>query len=218
MCAVTVYLPMSVMPLYIAAFCIFLACRRGGVPHGILCAIATVGIMFAMSGLSVKWLFLAIMFAPYGVITSFAHRYDYFKPKRAVLRVLISAVYFNVTLGVIYVLATYVLTAGIDVSFDKWSTAVGGYAVVAVIATAILLPLDFIFSTLSIFVLKRLPDSDKEKKPPISPENGNADIAATAVDTDKPAADAPENKTDDGKKYDIFGYEIKDDDGKDNTQ
>ena len=39
----------------------------------------------------------------------------------------------------------------------------------------------------------------------------------TAVDTDKLAADAPANG-DDGKKYDIFGYEIKDDDGKDNTQ
>ena len=66
-------------------------------------------------------------------------------------------------------------------------------------------------------MLKRLPYSDKQKKPPISPENGNADTAATAVDTDKPAADALANG-DDGKKYDVFGYEIKDDDGKDNTQ
>lgn len=210
MCAVTVYLPMSIMPLYLAAFCIFLACKRGGVPHGILCAVATVGIMFAMSGLSVKWLFLVIMFAPYGVIASFVHRFDYFKPKRAVLRALLAAVYFNIALGVIYLIATRVLTAGIDVNFDKWTGMVGGYAVVAVIATAILLPLDFIFSTLSIFVLKRLP-ADREKKPPVSPPSD--DVAATAADERNAAADKP----DDGKKYDIFGYEIKDDDGKDNT-
>lgn len=208
MCAITVYLPMSIMPLYLAAFCIFLACKRGGVPHGILCAVATVGIMFAMSGLSVKWLFLVLMFAPYGVIASFVHKFDYFKPKRAVLRALLAAVYFNVSLGVIYLIATHVLTVGIDINFDKWTGMVGGYAVVAVIATAILLPLDFIFSTLSIFVLKRIPDAGKPKKPPVS--STDDDSAATAADNENTDADKPA----DGKKYDIFGYEINDEEDK----
>lgn len=192
-CAASVYLPLSVMPLCLAAFCIFLACKRGGVPHGILCAVATVGIMFAMSGPSVKWLFMTIMFAPYGVTASFVQKFDYFKPKRAILRIIIVAAYFNLTLGIIYLIATRVLTSGLDIDFDKWTAMVGGYAVVAVIATAVLVSLDFLFSSLAIVVLKRIPSGEKRDKKPNE---------KTPTPNETPDAD--------GKKYDIFGYEIKD--------
>ena len=188
-CAMTL-LPLSIMPLYFAAFCIFLACKRGNIVYGLLCAIASAGIMFAFKGLTVTWLFFVFMFAPYGILTYFIHRFTYFKPKWAVVRAIISILYFNLMLGLIYIVVTNVMTAiGID-DFPIYDVInrLGGYWVLALVATAVLLPLDFIFSTMSGIVLKRLPGGEKVTVTPR--DNG-------AVDT-----------ADNGRKFDIFGYAI----------
>lgn len=199
MCVFTAYLPLSFMPLFVAAFCIFLACKRGSIYYGVLCAAASVGLMFLMTGLSVKWLVFVLMFAPYGIMASFIHRYDYFKVKRALIRAAIAIVFFNVTFGIVYVITINVLSVGIDgMNIAEWANIVGGYPVLAVIATLVLLPLDFIFSTMSIVILKKIPAPVTRIKPR-SADNAAADTQS--------AADKKDGA--DGKvEYDIFGYEI----------
>lgn len=188
------------MPLYLAAFCIFLACKRANIAYGALCAVATVGVMFAFSGLSVKWFLLLVMFAPYGVITSFIHKYGYFKVKSGLIRALCVTAYFNLTFGIVYLIASRVLTAGLissdDIQILSWVNSVGGYAVLALIATVVLVPLDFVFTVLATVVLKRIPAPIETRKP----KNTDTDKKSEAVQTDA--------------HYDIFGYEINDDDEK----
>lgn len=217
MCAMCAYLPLSIMPLYMAAFCIFLAVKRGGVPHGVLCALATVGIMFAMTGLSVKWFFLVFMFAPYGLITPFVHRFNYFKVKSGIVRGLIAAAFFNLTFGFVYLIATRVATVGIDVPIGEWVGHLGGYWVLALVATVVLVPLDFIFSTLAIVVLKKIPAPVTRRKPqgggPFDgSESGKTndrvddvfsdypdDSSEKSAETDKPDTETPENNGNDKK-------------------
>ncbi len=199
MCAASAYLPLSIMPLYMAAFCIFLAAKRGSLPYGILCAVATVGIMFAMTGLSIKWIFLILMFAPYGIITVFVHKFNYFKPVRGIIRGLIAAAFFNMTFGFVYLIATRVVAVNIDVPIEEWVAKVGGYGVIAVIVTVVFVPLDFIFSTLSMVVLKKIPAPVQKRRPTA------ADFFASG-DTGDPSES--------GKRYDdVFGYEIPPDGG-----
>lgn len=197
LCAMTAYLPLSVMPLYFAAFCIFLAVKRGNIVYGVLCAVATVGIMFAFVGLSVKWLFLLFMFAPYGIITSFIQSFTYFKPKTGVLRGLFAVLYFNITFGLVYLIATRVASVGLDVHITEWVGRLGGYWLLALIATVILVPLDFIFSATSGAILKKIPAPVDRSK------HMRGDKSEFYAQADKPVADEE-------KKYDIFGYEIKD--------
>lgn len=197
LCVCTAYLPLSIMPLYLAALCIFLACRRSGIVYGLLCAAASVGLMFLMTGLSVKWFFFLFMFAPYGIAASFAHKLDYFRVKRGLLRGLLAAAYFNLTFGLVYIVATKVAGVGLDVPVADWAARLGGYYVLAIIATVVLVPLDVVFTGLSVIVLKYVPAiKDKKRRPPVS---------------DDRSADG--GKSDGGARYDIFGYEIDGGDG-----
>lgn len=173
-----------------------LACKRGGLAYGLLCAAATVGLMFLMTGLSVKWLMLVVIFAPYGVVTLFLERLSYFKLKSGLLRAVIAAVYFNVTVGVVYAVAVNVLTLGMDINITEWAQTLGGYAVLAVIATVVLVPLDFIFCSMSAAVLKKLP-------PIITKEQALKQKKAEKVSAQADNEQQPE--------YDIFGYEINSD-------
>lgn len=202
MCAATAYLPLSFMPLYLAAFCIFLACKRGSLPYGLLCAAATIGLMFLMSGLTVKWLMLVLIFAPYGIVTVFLDKLSYFKVKSAIIRAVIAIVFFNVTVGVVYAIVVNVLTIGIDVNISEWVGRVGGYAVFAVIATVVLVPLDFMFGTLSATVLKKIPV-----------RLSKAEMLQQKKDEQKKRDDQPKEP-----EYDIFGYEICRDDNDDDDK
>lgn len=197
MCAATAYLPLSFMPLYLAAFCIFLACKRASVPYGLMCAAAAIGLMFLMSGLSVKWLIFVLIFAPYGIVSVFLDKLSYLKWRTALVRAVSVIVYFNATVGAVYGIAVNVLTVGIDIDISGWVDLVGGYAVFAVIATAVLSPLDFMFSILSATVLKKIPAAKSKEE-----------ILKQKKQDERPVAppDTPE--------YDIFGYEIKQDENK----
>ena len=201
MCAMTAYLPLSFMPLFLAAFCIFLACKRGSLVYGLLCAAATIGLMFLMSGLSVKWLMLVLIFAPYGIAAVFADKLTYIKVKSGIIRAVLAIAFFNLTVGIVYLIATNVLTIGIDIDISAWVAKVGGYAVFAVVATVVLVPLDFMFSTLSKVVLKKIP----------------ARLSKEEILKQKKESESKTEKTSE-PEYDIFGYEIKhgDTDG-DNT-
>ena len=166
MCAACAYLPLSFMPLYLAAFCIFLACKRANIWYGLLCAAASVGIMFAMSGLNVKWFLFLMMFAPYGILAHFISRFSYFKVKGALIRAAIVIVFFNLAFGAVYLIATRVLTVGLDIDIAAYADKLGGYPVLALVATVVLVPLDFIFYGLSLVVLKRIPMPAERRRPP----------------------------------------------------
>ncbi|MCM1368069.1 MAG: ECF transporter S component [Roseburia sp.] len=196
MCVAAAYLPLSIMPLYIAAFCIFLAFKRAGKAYGALCAVATDLLMFLMTGLSVKWLFLTVMFMPYGIVAYFIHRFTYFKVKTAALRAVCVIALFNATLGVVYLLSTRVLTGGIDLDIAALVDRIGGYPLLALVATLAMLPLDFAFSSAALIVLKRIPVAYASRKK-----------TAASGNTDERADDTADSSAD-GKKYDIFGYEI----------
>lgn len=192
----TAYLPLSVMPLYLAAFCIFLACKRGNIVYGVLSALATLGVMFAFVGFTLKWFALLFMFAPYGIIANFIHRFTYFRVKSGILRGVTVTLFFNITLGFIYLVATRVLTVGLDIPVIEWADRPGGYIVFALIATLILVPLDFIFSSLSLVVLKRIPPfADGKRKGTYSDDKPKYDNN----DTDIFGYDNPQNDTDEDK-------------------
>lgn len=183
------------MPLYIAAFCIFAACKRSGIGYGALCALASAGLMFLMTGLSVKWLLFVVMFAPYGMTAYALDKLSYFKVKTAILRAALAIVFFNVTLGIVYAIVINVASVGMQgINLTEWSATVGGYAVLAVIATVILVPLDFILYAMSKVVFKRLPGFGERKKPPVGEDKD---------------AEAHENTK---KVDDVFGYEVFDKD------
>ncbi len=213
MCVCTAYLPLSFTPLYLAAFCIFLACKRGSLPYGILCALASLGIMFAMTGLSASWFIFLFMFAPYGILTYFVHRFNYFKLKTGLVRGVTAAVYFNVTLGLTYLVATRALPVGLDIPLTDYVNALGGYYVLAIVATLVLVPLDFIFSTLSIVVLKRIPMPVERRK---ADYYDNEPTAENAENRETDGGGEPEAP--DGRKRvdDVFGYEIYDGDESEN--
>ncbi len=170
--------------------------------------------MFAMTGLSVSWFMLLLMFAPYAILAYFMHRFDYFKPKSGIIRGVVVAAFFNMTMGFVYLVATRVVTIGIDIPIDEWVRALGGYWVLALVGTLVLVPLDFIFSTLSIYVLKRIPDPDGgSRRPPPADKKADADKKPATADTSD-ESNEQENRSGGGeteKKYDIFGYEITDD-------
>lgn len=190
LCAMTAYLPLSIMPLYMAAFCIFLAVKRASPVYGALCAVATCGIMFAMTGLTVKWFFLVLMFAPYGIVAAVVHRFNYFKPKSGIIRGIAALCYFNLTFGLVYLVATRLTTVGIDVPITEWVERLGGYPILALIASVVLVPLDFIFSTLSLVVLKRIPmPVERRKKSDVPPPTDGDDS-----DTDSVFDDFPDEK------------------------
>lgn len=211
MCVMTAYLPLSFMPLYVAAFCIFLACKRGNLVYGLLCATASVGLMFLMTGLSIKWLLFVLVFAPYGVLAYFMHPFGYTKVRHVVLRVPIMAAYFNLMLGMVYLIAVNVLSVGIEgLDLLEWSAKLGGYAVLAVVATVVLLPLDFIFSMMSLVVLKKLPTPVKRLPPPVSAVNAQPEKPEPQ---EQSAPQEEQGAREEKRVDDVFGYEIFDDDG-----
>lgn len=217
MCVCTAYLPLSFMPLYLAAFCIFLACKRGNLIYGSLCAIATVGVMFALSGLSVSWFMLLFMFAPYGLIAYFMHRFTYFKVKSGVIRGVVMAAFFNLTMFFLYLVATRVAIS-FDIPILTWIDRLGRYWVLAIIGTAVLVPLDFILSAMSVVVLKRLPVPSGEGRAKKSAQKSAEDKeeVKNANPLGLPDEDGKEEKEKEKEKekevkYDIFGYEIHDD-------
>lgn len=166
MCAACAYLPLSFMPLYLAAFCIFLACKRANILYGLLCAVASVGIMFAMSGLNVKWFLFLIMFAPYGIIAHFISRFSYFKVKSGLIRAATVIVFFNLAFGAVYLIATRALSSGLDIDIAAYAMKLGGYPVLALVTTLILVPLDFIFCGMASVILKRIPAPVERRPPP----------------------------------------------------
>ncbi|MDE7107716.1 MAG: hypothetical protein K2O39_05275, partial [Clostridiales bacterium] len=112
------------------------------------------------------------------------------------IRVVIAIAFFNLTVGVVYLIATNVLTVGLDINIYYWLSKLGGYAVLAVVVTVVLVPQDFMFCALSVTVLKKLP----------------ANLTKQELIKQKKQAEQNPDGEKEQTEYDIFGYEIKHDD------
>lgn len=160
--------------------------------YGVLCAAASIGLMFLMSGLTVKWLMFVLIFAPYGVVCMFLEKLTYFKVRTGVLRAAVVIAYFGITIGIVLLIASNVLTVGMDISLPAFVDKPGGYILLDVVAVVVLVPLDFIFCVLSDAVLKKIPMRLSKKE-----------LLEKKQETEQ-SDDRPKDT-----QYDIFGYEIK---------
>lgn len=150
-----VYLPLSIAPLVLSSFCFYIAFIKCGPVYGGVAVAATLLIaFFAGGGLNVTFVMLAVIFVPYSIAAFFMKKLSYRKPVQALLRVLITAAVINLTFMCVYFIVVYVAMGGIDVigAMNK----VGGYAVLALIATAIAVITDFLFTQLASLLMKYL--------------------------------------------------------------
>lgn len=149
------YLPLTVTPYVLCAFCFYVAFLRCGWVYGFLTIAATALItFFAGGGIDSGYIMLLLIFVPYSVAAVLMKKLTYFKLGQALLRILIVAAVINVGLVCTYFTVVNVAMGGVDVlaAMDK----VGGYAVLALIATVIGAATDFLFTQLSALVLKVL--------------------------------------------------------------
>lgn len=129
------------------------------------------------------------------------------------------AAFFNLTIFFVYLVATRVIAISLDIPVLQWIDRLGGYWVLALIGTAVLVPLDFILSAMSLVVLKRLPaptSAARSKKidshdPAKSEKGGGNDNPLGLPDADADKTADGKNGEQKEKRYDIFGYEIIDD-------
>lgn len=155
-------MPLSFMPLYFASFCIYMAFVRGNAFCGFLCAGASIGLTFLMAGLSATFFFLVIIFAPYAVVCALFKKFNYRSVKTAIIRALSMIVIINGLLYLAYfTIFKLVLT---DIPIMDWVDKMHGYAVFAVVATVIFLPLDVILTEMSPIILKRIGGGEKAQK------------------------------------------------------
>lgn len=155
-CVMAAYLPLSFMPLYFAAFCLYIAYKRANFVYGLLATAAAIGLTFLMSGLSGTFFMLAVMFAPYAIYAFFMDRFDYVTVKNGIIRAVAGLVFFNVCLFLVYLTATQLVAFIANIDIAGWAAKVGGYAVLAVIGSVLFLPLDFMFVFFSKMILKRI--------------------------------------------------------------
>lgn len=140
---VTVYLPVKIVPLVVAAFCFFLVHVKSGVVYGTISAAATVLITFLCGGVCSSLLFLSICFFPYSIVCLPLRRFDYRKPVGALIRAATAIVLGNLAFLAIYFIARYITLGGLDVL-----AAVGklGYALIALIVGVAAVITDLLFT------------------------------------------------------------------------
>ena len=124
----------------------------------------------------------------------FLEKLNYSNVRSGVLRASAVIAYFGITIGIVLLIATNVLTVGIDISLPEWVNKFGGYILLDFVAMLVLVPLDFIFSVLSVVVLKKIPMRLAKKE--------------LLEKKEAEQTDAQSKET----QYDVFGYEVKEND------
>lgn len=154
MCVVlTNYVPLRVSLLMFAALCYYIIFCKCGLLFGLLDIAVSLLLTFfigAMSPLTPAFLLTAVVFAPYALISYAMKKLYYTKWQTALVRIAVIVVFANLALLFVWLLAAYITS--IDIAAIL--AAVGGYAVLAVIVTALTLVFDFLFNQLSIRLLK----------------------------------------------------------------
>lgn len=139
---ITVYLPVRIMPLVLAAFCFFLVHTKCGILYGSISAAATVLVTGLCGGICSSLVLLAVCFFPYSLVCIPLRRFDYRSVKGALIRAAVSIVIVNIAFVVVYFVAKYTVLGGIDVM-----EAVGklGYLIIALVVSAIAVITDVLF-------------------------------------------------------------------------
>ncbi|MCI9030947.1 MAG: hypothetical protein HFK09_00270 [Clostridia bacterium] len=139
---ITVYLPVRIMPLVLAAFCFFLVHTKCGAVYGSVSAVATVLVTGLCGGICSSLVLLAVCFFPYSLVCIPLRRFDYRSVKGALLRAAVSIVLVNIAFVVVYFVAKYTVLGGIDVM-----EAVGklGYIIIALVISAVAVITDVLF-------------------------------------------------------------------------
>ena len=139
---VTVYLPVRIMPLVLAAFCFFLVHTKCGIVYGSISAAATVLVTGLCGGICSSLVLLAVCFFPYSLVCIPLRRFDYRSVGGALLRAAVSIVIVNIAFVVVYFVAKYTVLGWIDVM-----EAVGklGYLIIALVASAVAVITDVLF-------------------------------------------------------------------------
>lgn len=143
--------PLRVTLLMLAALCYYIVLDKCGIVYGLLGIAAGLIICFAMfGGLSSAFLLTAFIFAPYAILGYFIRKLYYTKWQTALLRVGITAAFANVALVAVWFTAKWIT----NIDIIAIASRVGGYAVLAIIFTALALVFDVLFNQLSIRLLK----------------------------------------------------------------
>lgn len=190
-CVLSAYTPLSFMPLYFASFCIFMCFIRGNTVYGLLCAAATIGLTFVMTGLSVTFFMLVLIFAPYGVICAAMNKFNYRSLKKGLIRAAVMLVAINVLLYLTYFTVSHLLLT--DVPLLDWVDTLHGYPIFALVVTVIFAPLDVIFTETAPVVIKRVGGLkiDKQTKRDRSFDSSKGETEPPPVASDAGAIESP---------------------------
>lgn len=151
----TIFLPLTVVPLILSAFCFYIAFSKCGIVHGIITMVATGLITFFAGGVSLTLILLCVLFMPYTIVTLFIKKFTYFKLVGAIVRILVVAALFNAALVGVYFIAKSVLLA--DSGIDLLGLVGNyGYALVALIGSIAAIFSDFLFTQVVVVVGKHI--------------------------------------------------------------
>lgn len=139
---ITVFLPVKIMPLVLAAFCFFLVFIKCGAVYGIVAAAATALITFLTGGLNTSLILLCVCFFPYSVLCVFLRRFSYRKVVHALIRAAAAIVLVNIAFVCVYFIAKYAVLNGLDIMAAVGKT---GYFIAALIVSAVAVITDFLF-------------------------------------------------------------------------
>lgn len=141
--------------LMAASLVYFVICCKCGVWYGVADAALSLLLVFFTAGitpLSSAFLLTAFVFAPYAFIAYFMRKLGYTAWRTACLRLGVVAAFANLAFLGVWLCAKWIATIDVAAIADK----LGGYAVPALLFTAMALAFDFLFNQLSVRVLKLL--------------------------------------------------------------
>ena len=148
---ITVFSPAKIVPLIFVSLCVFVAFMRCGIVYGLLTALATGLICFAISGIQLSFIALVALFIPYAIIAYAINKLTYDKLSHAIIRLVITATLYAVAFIIMINLVDIIAGTAIMTLINK----VGGVLVV-IGMVIIALPLDFFFTYMANKILKLL--------------------------------------------------------------
>ncbi len=148
---ITAFSPAKIVPLIFVSLCVYIAFKRCGIVYGILTAIATALISFALSGIQLSFVALVSLFIPYAIIAYAMQKLSYDKLLHAIIRLLITATLYAVAFIVIINLVDIIAGTTVMALVEKLGSV---FVVIAMVVIA--LPVDFFFSYMSEKIIKLL--------------------------------------------------------------
>ena len=147
----TAFTPVKIVPLIFVSLCLYIAFTRCGVLYGIVTALATVALSFALTGVSLSFVALVALFLPYAVVAFLMKKLTYDKLSHAIVRLVVSALIFALAFVIIVNLVDIVAGTSLTVIMEKIGK-VGAIIALVVIA----LPVDFFFLVMANKIIKLL--------------------------------------------------------------